>query len=393
MKLATGLLLLLSFRLSTPLPAQVAGPYRGVVDIAGGALRFSLQLSPTSPSELCNGSKCDRLPPVRRAGDSLLIDIPDFAATITALPRGDSLTGYYRNVGNRGPREIPFRASRGTWPAEPAPPTIVGRWDANWILDGRTSPRVVELRNATSGLEGTIVSNTGDYGLFWGRAEADSFSLSHFDGSYVYMLTGRLDGDTLRGIFHAGIRTQTPFVAVRSTGRPHLRDPLEITQADSSVFRFSFPNLDGQVVTEKDPRFKGKVVLVDIFGTWCPTCHDAAPVLTGLWRKYHDRGLEIVGLAYEVTGDPATDGRQLRVFQEKFAVPYDLLLAGTNDTQAAAATQPQLTGFTSFPTSIFIGRDGKVRKVHAGFYGPAMGAAHSNMIRQFEQTIEQLLAE
>jgi thiol-disulfide isomerase/thioredoxin len=269
----------------------------------------------------------------------------------------------------------------------------VGRWDANWLLDGRTSPRVLEFRDTPAGLEGTIISNTGDYGLFWGRAEADSFSMAHFDGSYVYMLTGQLAGDTLKGIFHAGLRTQTPFVAVRSTGRPHLRNPLEITQADTGVFRFSFPDLDGRLVTEKDPRFQGKVLLVDIFGTWCPTCHDAAPVLTSLWRKYHARGLEIVGLAYEVTGDPVADGKQLRIFKAKFDVPYDLLLAGINDTQAAAATQSQLTGFTSFPTSIFIGRDGKVRKIHAGFYGPAMGAAHTNMVREFERTIEQLLAE
>jgi thiol-disulfide isomerase/thioredoxin len=242
-------------------------------------------------------------------------------------------------------------------------------------------------------MEGTIISNTGDYGVFWGREEADSFSLSHFDGSYVYMLTGRLDGDTLRGIFHAGLRTQTPFVTVRSTGRPHLRDPLEITQADTTPFRFSFPNLEGRLITEKDPRFQGKVLLVDIFGTWCPTCHDAAPVLTGLWDKYHARGLEIVGLAYEVTGDSAIDGRQLRIFREKFGIRYDLLLAGINDTQAAAATQPQLSGFTSFPTSIFIGKDGRVRKIHAGFYGPAMGAARRSMVRQFEHAIEQLLAE
>lgn len=385
--------LLASLALGSPLEAQVEGPYRGVVDIAGGPLRFSLRLSADSTSELCNGSKCDRLPPIRRAGDSILIDIPDYAATITSAPRGDSLLGFYRNVGNRGPRVIPFRASRGTWPGEPVPAALVGRWDAHWLLDGRTSPRVLEFRSTPGGLEGTIISNTGDYGLFWGRAEADSFSMAHFDGSYVYMLTGQLVGDTLRGIFHAGLRTQTPFVAVRSTGRPHLRDPLEITQADTSAFRFSFPDLDGRLVTEKDPRFAGKVLLVDIFGTWCPTCHDAAPVLTSLWRKYHSRGLEIVGLAYEVTGDPVADGKQLRIFKAKFDVPYDLLLAGINDTQAAAATQPQLVGFTSFPTSIFIGRDGKVRKVHAGFYGPAMGAAHTNMVREFERTIEQLLAQ
>ena len=72
----------------------------------------------------------------------------------------------------------------------------------------------------SAGLEGTIISNTGDYGLFWGHAQADSFSISHFDGSYVYMLTGPAQGDTLRGVFHAGLRTQTRFIAVRSTGAP-----------------------------------------------------------------------------------------------------------------------------------------------------------------------------
>ena len=369
------------------------GSYRAALEIAGGPLRFGLVLSSSGKSGLCNGTRCTDLPPFRQITDSIRIDIPEYAATITAHQQGDSLLGYYRNVGNRGPREIPFRAERGHWKIEHAPASLIGRWDANWILDGRTSPRVIEFRDSTRGMEGTIISNTGDYGVFWGREEADSFSLAHFDGSYVYMLTGQLDGDTLRGVFHAGLRTQTPFVAVRSTGRPHLRDPLEITQADTGVFRFSFPNLNGQVVTEKEPRFQGKVLLVDIFGTWCPTCHDAAPVLTHLWQKYHARGLEIVGLAYEVTGDSATDGKQLRIFKEKFGISYDLLLAGINDTEAAAQTQPQLIGFTSFPTSIFIGRDGKVRKIHAGFYGPAMGTAHTVMVRQFEQTIEQLLAE
>jgi thiol-disulfide isomerase/thioredoxin len=390
---ASGLLIASLFLTST-LFAQVEGSYRGVLDLAGGPLRFTIRLSADSSSFLCNGSRCDRLTSVRMVGDSALIDIPDYAATITALPRGDSLTGFYRNVGNRGPRVIPFRAARGEWPVEHPPASLVGSWDASFLLDNRTSPRVFHFRDTPRGLEGTIVSNTGDYGLFWGRAEADSFSMAHFDGSYVYMLTGRLDGDTLRGIFHAGVRTQTPWVAVRSSGRPHLKQPQEITQADTrNVFRFRFPDIDGRMVTEADERFRGKVLLVDIFGTWCPTCHDAAPILAGLWRKYHTRGLEIVGLAYEVTGDPEADRKQLRIYRDKFDIPFPMLLAGVNDTEAAAATQPQLEGFVSFPTSIFIGRDGKVRLVHAGFYGPALGEAHTRLVEEFERTIERLLAD
>jgi thiol-disulfide isomerase/thioredoxin len=268
-----------------------------------------------------------------------------------------------------------------------------------WVGDFGTSPRVIELRNGEAGLEGTIISNTGDYGHFAGQVKGDNFSLAHFDGSYVYLLTGALGGggdtpDTLRGLFHAGLRTQTPWVAVRSTGAPHLKALTENTRADTTEpFRFAFPDLDGRVVTERDPRFKGKVVMVDVFGTWCPTCHDAAPELVKLYRKYRGRGLEIVGLAYEVSGDTALDRRQVRRYREKFGIPFTLLLAGVNDTEAAAATLPQLQGFTSFPTTIFLGRDGKVRRIHAGFYGPATGAQHAKQVADWDREVDRLLGE
>jgi thiol-disulfide isomerase/thioredoxin len=395
-------LLALAFMGGRVPPSSPEGPWRAALDVAGGELRFGLTLARREgrlAGELCNGDKCQPFSSVALQGDSVVLEMADYAATITARLAGDSLNGAYRNVGNRGPRVIPFRAARGTWPHTPGPGRLLGRWDATWIGDFGTSPRVIELRNGVAGLEGTIISNTGDYGHFAGTAKGDSFNLAHFDGSYVYMLTGALGGgggapDTLRGIFHAGLRSQTPWIAVRSTGRPHLKTVTENTQADTTApFRFAFPDLDGRIVTERDPRFRAKVVVVDVFGTWCPTCHDAAPELVRLYRKYHDRGFEIVGLAYEVSGDTATDRRQVRRYREKFGIPFTLLLAGINDTEAAAATLPQLQGFTSFPTTIFLGRDGKVRRIHAGFYGPATGAQHAKQVRAWEAEVERLLAE
>ncbi len=386
---------------SSPDPAP-AGRWRAALDLAGGELRFGVRLERRGSAlagELCNGDKCQPFSAVTLRGDSLVLEIADYAATISAQLAGDSLTGAYRNVGNRGPRVIPFRASRGSWPQRTAPERFIGRWDAMWIGDFGTSPRVIELRNGTGGLEGTIISNTGDYGHFAGVTEGDSFAVAHFDGSYVYLLTGALGGgngapDTLRGIFHAGVRTQTPWIAVRSTGKPHLKPITENTRADTTApFRFAFPDLEGRLVTERDPRFRGKVVIVDVFGTWCPTCHDAAPELVRVYRKYHSRGLEIVGLAYEVSGDTALDRRQVRRYREKFDIPFTLLLAGINDTEAAAASLPQLQGFTSFPTTIFLGRDGKVRRIYAGFYGPATGAQHAKQVRAWEAEVERLLAE
>jgi thiol-disulfide isomerase/thioredoxin len=372
----------------------LAGPWRAVLELEGGALRFRLALE-AQGGRLCNADACGRFSAVAWvAGDSVVLELADYAAAIRAHVAGDSLIGFYRNVGNRGPRTIPFRASRGTWPAEPPPEALVGRWDAMFNPAERPSPRVFEFRRTALGLEGTIVSNSGDYGLFWGGAVADSFAMAHFDGSFVYLLTGRLEGDTLRGVFHAGLRTQTPFVAVRSRGGAHLTPPTEVVRADTSgPFTFAFPSVDGELVTSDDPRFRGKVVIVDIFGTWCPTCHDAAPTLVDLDRRYRDRGLAIVGLAYEVTGDTAVDGTLVRRYRDKFGIAFPLLLAGVNDGTSPGETQPQLAGPIAFPTTIFLDRSGRVRRVHAGFYGPATGAAQTVLQREFAELVETLLTE
>jgi len=378
-------------------PPSPAGPWRATLDLAGGPLQFSITIQGTPgrwTAQLCNGPRCQAFSAVHQHGDSLVFEMADYAATITARIRGDSLIGRYQNVGRRGPRVIPFRASRGAWPAEPGPAAILGRWDA-WFLSGFTqTPRVLEFRNGPQGLEGTVISNAGDYGLFWGRMAGDSFAIAHFDGSFVYLLTGRLAGDSLSGVFHAGLRTQTPFAARRTTSKPHLTPPSAVTRADTSArFSFRFPDLEGQPVSADDPRFRGKVVLVDIFGTWCPTCHDAAPALARLYRDYHDRGLEIVGIAFEVTGDTAQDAPLIRRYRDKFGLEFPLLVGGVSDAEAVSAALPQLDGFTAFPTTLFLGRDGRVRRIHAGFYGPATGSQHEALVTEVRREVERLLRE
>ncbi|HXI20001.1 MAG TPA: TlpA disulfide reductase family protein, partial [Gemmatimonadales bacterium] len=337
---------------------------------------------------------CQPFSAVRLDGDSLVFEMGDYAASIAVVQRGDSLVGRYHNVGSRGPRTIPFRAARGAWRGRPGPPRLLGRWDA-WFLSGfDQSPRVLTFHNGAGGLEGTVISNSGDYGRFWGGVTGDSFAIAHFDGSFVYLLAGRLDGDTLRGTFHAGLRSQTPFVAVRSTGRPHLTPPEQVLQADSAApFGFAFPDLRGDTLRLADPRFRDRVVVVDIFGTWCPTCHDAAPALVRLYRDYHHRGLEIVGIAFEVTGDTASDAPLVRRYRDKFGIPYPILLGGSSDAETVSAALPQLHGPIAFPTAIFLDRHGRIRRIHAGFYGPATGRQHDALVREFQREIENLLRE
>jgi len=377
--------------------ASLEGRWRGTLELSGARLPFELRirrLEGALVADLCNGPRCDSRAGVRVRGDSVEFDIADYEATISALRQGDSLAGTYHNVGRNGPRSIPFHASRGRWPEAPAQPALLGSWDAWFVTDQRRSPRVLVFRNGEQGLEGGVVSNTGDLGVFWGRAVGDSFAVARFDGISVYVLAGRLTGDTLRGVFHAGWRTQTPYLAVRSSGAAHLTPPTAITAADTvSPFRFAFPDLAGRIVTQEDPRFKGKVVLVDIFGSWCVTCHEATPHLLQLYHDYHAKGLEILGLGYEVTGDSTRDNPQIRRFRDKFSIPWPLLHAGISVVEETAATLPQLHGFTAYPTTIFLGPDGRIRQVYAGFRGPSAGAQHLRQIEDYRRIIESLLAE
>jgi thiol-disulfide isomerase/thioredoxin len=392
-----GLLALALLLPTAQAPAPLEGRWRAVLDLEGATLPFELRVERTGAglvATICNGPACETEAGITVRGDEATLDIADFAATITVTRRGDSLAGMYRNVGNRGARAIPFRASRGSWPRTQAGPGLLGSWDATFITDGRRSPRVFEFRNGTEGLEAAYVANSGDYGLFWGGAAGDSFHVARFDGTFVFLLEGRLDGDTLRGVFHAGLRTQTPWVAVRSTGAPHLVAPTALTGADTvNPFRFSFPDLEGRPVTPDDPRLKGKVLLVDIFGTWCTTCHEAMPDLLALYRTYHARGLEMVGLGYEVSADSAEANRLIRRFRDKYAIPWPLLRAGINVVEETAATLPQLHGFTAYPTTLFVGRDGRIHQVYAGFRGPASGAQHTRQLEDYRRIIESLLAE
>jgi len=131
-------------------------------------------------------------------------------------------------------------------------------------------------------------------------------------------------------------------------------------------------------------------VIVDIFGTWCPNCHDEAPLLEQLYRKYHAQGLEIVGLAYEYTDDTARDLRQIGIYRAKYGLSFPLLLAGTTDEGQIAKTLPQLIHFGAFPTTIFLDRSGRVRAIHASFAGPSTGEKYQEVQQHMDQLTREI---
>ena len=120
---------------------------------------------------------------------------------------------------------------------------------------------------------------------------------------------------------------------------------------------------------------------------------DAPSCLAELDRRYRARGLSILGLAFELTGDLERDTRQVQRFRERYQIEYPILVAGIADKQDASRRFPLLDRVRAYPTTIFLDAAGNVRAVHTGFAGPATGPEHQHLRAEFERLIEDLLEE
>jgi thiol-disulfide isomerase/thioredoxin len=251
------------------------------------------------------------------------------------------------------------------------------------------------LRQSGAEISGSILRVDGDTGFLIGRWQSGRLVLSHFAGQGPLLFEAKLNAD---GTLAIALNRGGNYIAVRKSearakGVPDPPDPTRYTSVkDPTVsFRFSFPGLDGKIVSNTDPQFKGKVVILAIGGSWCPNCQDEAPFLVDLYKEFHSQGLEIIGLMFEADADPMLARPRVQTFIRRFGVPYPMLLAGTPDDISQRI--PQLVNFGAYPTSIFLGRDGRVRSVHAGFASQATGQEYVRLKGEVRSLVQRLLTE
>ena len=165
-------------------------------------------------------------------------------------------------------------------------------------------------------------------------------------------------------------------------------------RGNGKVLDFTFPDLDGKPVSLKDERFKGKVVVVALAGSWCPNCHDEAAFLAPYYQEpIASAASKSSSLMFEQFGDMPHAVPAVKQFRDKFGIEYATLIAGVNDKENAATRLPQLNNVFAFPTTVFVDRQGRVRRIHTGFSGPATGEHYERLIEDFDATVEALLAE
>lgn len=382
------------------------GAWRGEFLIDSKKIPFNFIVADESASlwrvYLVNGEERVPLDSVYYRSDSVVVDIDIYDAILIGKPEGDLLRGYFRK-NQSGKQGIPFVAQHGQdfrfQVADTVPEqTVTGKWSVNLITerDGQTTSRytVGLFEQVDNKVTGTILTTTGDYRYLEGVVDGTLLKLSAFSGSNPTLIEAVLtDSLHLTGEFISP-GGKVILEATRSDTAA-LPDPYSLTFLKPGFDRlsFSFPDLEGRPVTLNDEKYRGKVVVLTILGSWCPNCVDEAEFLAPWYKGNRHRGVEVVGLSFERKDDLQFARTRLSKLIKRYDIQYDILFGGLADKKLVAEKLPELNTFLSFPTSFFIDKSGKIRKVHTGYNGPATGKYYDEFIHEFNSEVSKLVDE
>jgi thiol-disulfide isomerase/thioredoxin len=400
----TGLALLFLGAASALAADSIDGRYDATLTLKGTVIPFRLDISGhgnTLTGTLYNGIDKETTTDASFANGVVTLNFEHYLTKIVATPKDGRLEGkllgrferetYISEEAFAATPHVDQAAYQGTVPQ------IGGVWEIQYPSPkGEKAWRFIVKQDGPA-VSASILRIDGDTGALVGNFSDGKFVLSHFDGSrpLVAEVTPQADG-TLQLQLKGAYTPDKPLIAyrpeaARAKGLPEPDDFVKHTTVrdPNEVFTFKFPDVNGKLVSSDDPQFKGKVILAIVTGTWCPNCHDEAQYLVQLYKQYHGQGLEIVALDFEEPEQQDSLSRE-KAFVKKYGVPYTYLIAGAPSEMWEKV--PQAVNLNTWPATLFIGRDGRVKLIHSGFAAPASGEFNQELKHEFTSTVESLLA-
>jgi len=377
------------------------GTWRGEIIAQNNPIPFNFDIKKDENGykiNLINGDETLEIDEVKITDDSIFFDLHIFDISVKAKIKDTILTGVY----NKNYAEnyiLPFKAiynKKGRFDKVTSNNSFNGTWETIFLSkEGKETPAIGIFKTENNILKGTFLSKTGDYRYLDGYTKNDTMLLYSFDGNHIYKFKAYKENDSLiKGEYWSGKTGYKTFVS-KKNDQAKLPDANTLTYLKGGYkkIEFSFPGLDGKPVMLNDSKYQNKVVILQILGTWCPNCMDETKFYKQWYDKNKDKGVEIIGLAYEVKPDFEYAKKRILTMKEKLDVNYDFVIAGTSTTKSASESLPMLNKIMSFPTSIIIDKKGKVRRIHTGFYGPATGKYYEEFVDEFNVFLHELMQE
>ncbi len=376
------------------------GSWRGIAKVKEGLeIPFNFEISEKSGQQKLyfrNAEERFEGGLIKQTSDSLFVKLDQFDNELAFAIDGDQLTGTLRKQDNTG-KALVIVAERKNYrfktTAKPPTADYSGSYDVVFKSPNGKAEKTVGLFKQTGNkLTGTFLRVTGDSRYLEGVVEGNEFQLSSFIGSSpaYYKGTFQADGSLTGEIL--GARGSQPFTGTKNKDAA-LPDPYKLTYLKKGykTLDFSFPDVNGKKISLKDEKYKNKVVILTITGSWCPNCVDEATFIAPWYKENKKRGVEIIALHYERSTEPEYAKKVMTRFRERFGIDYDQVIAGTADKQVVSESLPALDSFLSFPTTIIIDKQGNVAQIHTGFNGPATGKFYDEFVKEFNTEIDTLL--
>lgn len=380
------------------------GTWRGELSLAGDRTApFLFEVKKTSTDTatftLINGDERVELSDATFHGDTLIVPIIAYDAVLKGFLNGNRIEGnFIKNYIENDPG-VPFTAVYGVTErfATAAVTTnisIDGKWDVLFVNEGDTTRNVGIFKTNGNIITGSILTNSGDLRFLEGVYTNKGVQLSAFGGLSPYYLEFNFTADTLfEGTFYTA-RGTTILIGSKND-EATLADAYSLAglKPGYESLSFSLPDLNGNTISVSNEQYIGKVVIVSILGSWCPNCLDEMAYLSPWYEENKDRGVEILGIAFERKDDEAYAKKAIGQLKERYKTTYPILFGGAVGKESVASALPEVENFSSYPTTIFIDKQGKVRTIHTGFNGPATGLFYDEFIEEFNALVDSLLAE
>ena len=332
--------------------------------------------------EIINANERIRLDDIRmgrdrRTGrDTFRIMFPEYQNYLVGAIEGGVIQGKWV-VPSKADYSIPFSAKFGQsyrfTTLQKAPTAdISGNWETTFGVDAEAKDQekaIGQFKQSGNQLTGTFATETGDYRYLQGEVQANKFYLSCFDGAHAFLFEGKIVNDNaLIGAFQSGKNAKSIWEAKRNENFK-LREADKITQIKNTEAKISFQNPDGKVISLQNPEYQGKVKILQIMGTWCPNCKDETRFLSEYTKN--NPNVAVIGLAFERNKEKEKANAILKNYKNAMQAPYEFVVAGSADKDEAGRVLPFLDKIAAFPTTVYIDKHNKIRKIYTGFYGPA----------------------
>jgi thiol-disulfide isomerase/thioredoxin len=374
------------------------GTYRASLTVQDNQqLPFIMNVINDSLIEIYNAEEKIIVDEISYSNDSVKIQTPVFEGYIIAKISSNELTGSF--IKESYDRIVSFKAVKNSNRFDQkrkALHNISGNWETVFSENATTDRYVAKgvFTQKGNSVTGTFRTTTGDYRYLEGVVDEDSLKLSTFDGAHAFLFLAKITNSTMVGEFYSGLHWKEPFEAkLNNTYELPSADNLTSLKDGYNKLSFSFPDKNGKLFSLSDKRFKNKVTIVQIMGTWCPNCLDESKYLSEYNQKNKD--IEVIALAFEVAKTKEIAFKRINRLQDRIGINYPIVLAhfGSENKIEAHKKLPMLNHIISFPTTVVIDKKGNVRKIHTGFNGPATGQNFLDFKKNFETFIDDLRKE